>query len=118
MARNRRNNSRKHRLDKRYSKMHARTERMHTGVRLAFCVLLLMGCSAFMVSALPHHRKLEKMKLDMEEVHTSERSAEERVDGKQRELQAIESDTEYREIIARDLLNYYEPGEHIFRIER
>ena len=118
MTRNRRNSSRKHRLDQCSSKMHARTERMHTGVRLAFCVLLLMGCSAFMVSALPHHRKLEKMKLDLGEVHTAERSVEERVDDKERELQAIKSDKEYREIIARDRLNYYEPGEHIFRIQR
>lgn len=118
MARNRRNASRRQRLDKRYSKMHARTERMHAGVRLGFCVLVLMGCSAFMVAALPHHRKLEEMEANLAEVHASESKVVERVDAKDRELRAIETDSEYRELIARDRLDYYVPGEHIFRIER
>jgi len=118
MARNQRNRGSRHRLDSRSNKMHARTERMHAGVRLCFCVLVLMGCSAFMVAGLPHHRKLEMMKTDLAEVHTSENEVVERVDAKERELRAIESDPQYRELIARDRLNYYKPGEHVFRIER
>jgi cell division protein FtsB len=118
MARNQRNRGSRHRLDSRSNKMHARTERMHVGVRLCFCVLALMGCSAFMVAGLPHHRKLQKMKADLAEVHTSENEVVERVDAKARELRAIASDPQYRELIARDRLNYYKPGERVFRIER
>ena len=118
MARNRRNSGARRRLDGRSSKMHARTERMHFGVRLGFCVLALMGCSAFMAAGLPEYRKLEQMKLDLAEVHASENEVVGRVDAKDREHRAIESDAMYRELIARDRLNYYEPGEHVFRIER
>jgi cell division protein FtsB len=100
------------------SKMQVLSKRLDVGVRFGFCVLVLMGCSAFMVAALPHQRKLEKMKLDLAEVQAEESAIVEQVDAKNRELKAIESDTRYREIIARDRLNYYEPGEHIFRIER
>jgi len=98
--------------------MHALSEGLRGGVRLGFCVLALMGCVAFTVAALPHQRKLEKMQADLEEVRASEDEAANRVDAKRRELSAIESDPQYREIIARDRLNYYEPGEHVFRIER
>lgn len=108
----------RNRIDSRYNKMHARTERLHTGVRLGGCLLVLMLCSAFMVAGLPEQRTLEKMKVDLTEVHGAEQHVIERVDAKERELNAIESDSQYREIIARDRLNYYKPGEHVFRIER
>ena len=77
-----------------------------------------MACVAFAVGALPHYRKLERMEADLEEVRSAETEVANRVDAKRRELSAIESDPKYREIIARDRLNYYEPGEHVFRIER
>ena len=121
MARNRRHpkaNQTKHRLDESSSKMHARTERMHTGVRLGFCVLALMGCSAFMVAMLPEYRKLESLRSDLSEVQSLETEVVGRVDAKDRERRAIETDPEYRELIARDRLNYYKPGEHIFRLGR
>ncbi len=97
--------------------MHARTERMHAGVRFCFCVLVLMLCSAFMAAALPHYRQLQKMRHELSDVQVSEEEVLDRVDGKTRELDAIRNDKEYREIIARDRLNYYIPGEHIFRID-
>lgn len=118
MARNRKNRSVRRRLDSRYCKMQARTERLHTGVRLGFCVLALMACAAFMVAALPDQRKLDEMKVELAERHASESEVVEREDAKNRELRAIETDAQYREIIARDRLNYYKPGEHVFRIER
>ena len=121
MAGNRRHNrgrGAKHRLDNRSAKMHARTERMHTGVRFGVCVLALMGCAAFMVAMLPEYRKLEKLKIDLAEVHHMESDVVSRVDAKDREHRAIESDSEYRELIARDRLNYYKPGEHVFRLDR
>ena len=106
------------RVDCRFNKMQVRSERLHTGVRLGFCILVLMGCSAFMVAALPHQRKLDKMKLDLAEVQVSENEVVEREDAKNREHRAIENDSHYLEMIARDRLNYSKPGEHVFRIER
>jgi len=118
MARKRKNRGEVQPLDTRYHKMHARTERMHGLVRLSCCLLALVIGVAFAVGALPHYRKLEKMRADLEEVKFSESEVANRVDAKKRELNAIEKDPQYRELIARDRLNYYEPGEHVFRIER
>ncbi|BDS05828.1 hypothetical protein NT6N_08680 [Oceaniferula spumae] len=118
MARNKRNYNRRQQREGGYNKMRARTERMNAGVRLALCGLLLTGCCAFLVAALPHHRKLEKLRQDLAEVQGVELSVIENKDAKERELRAIEEDPAYLELIARDRLNYYKPGEHIFRIER
>ena len=118
MAQNKRNRSSRQRPDSRCNKMHARSESLRSGVRVAVCFLGLMGCVAFAVASLPHYRKLEVMEADLEEVRSAEVEVANRVDAKERELRAIESDPQYREIIARDRLNYYEPGEHVFRIAR
>ncbi len=71
-----------------------------------------------MVAALQPHRKLNRMRADLAEVHSQEMAVIERKDAKERELRAIEEDPAYLELIARDRLNYYKPGEHVFRIER
>jgi cell division protein FtsB len=91
---------------------------MNAGVRLAFCGLVLTACSAFLVAAMKPYRDLGVMRADLAEVMERESSVIERKDAKERELSAIETDPAYLEIIARDRLNYYKPGEHIFRIER
>ena len=101
-----------------YNKVRARTKRMNASVRMAFCILLLMGCVAFMATTLQPYRKLKLMKSDLAEVGNQEEQVIERKDAKQRELRAIEEDSKYLELIARDRLNYYEPGEHVFRIQR
>lgn len=91
---------------------------MNASVRLAVCGLALMACLAFMVAALQPYRKLNRMRMDLSEVKTQETAVIDRKDAKERELRAIEDDPKYLELIARDRLNYYKPGEHIFRIER
>ena len=98
--------------------MRARTERMNTGVRLAFCGLVLTACTAFLVSALKPYRDLGAMRTDLADVLERESAVIDRKDAKERELHAIETDPGYLEIIARDRLNFYKPGEHVFRIER
>lgn len=118
MARNRKNSSRKQRRDGGYNKLRARTDRINTSVRLALCVLALTACCAFLVAALPHQKELDKLHSDLGEVIEEESVVIERKDAKERELRAIEEDPEYLEMIARDRLDYYKPGEHIFRIER
>ena len=120
MARNRKNTQRKSisRSGGEFSRVRARTQRMNVGVRFAFIGLVLTACTAFLVSALKPYRDLVVMRADLVEVMDAEAAVVERKDAKERELRAIEEDPSYREIIARDRLNYYKPGEHIFRIER
>lgn len=118
MAHNKRNKSKRPSRHGGYNKVRARTERMNVGVRFALCCLTLMGCCAFMAAALQPYRKLGAMRLDLAEVHAQEMAVIERMDAKERELRAIEDDPKYLELIARDRLNYYKPGEHVFRIER
>ena len=118
MARNQRNKSKRPSRHAGYNKMKARTERIDTGVRFAMCCLALAACAAFLVAALQPYRKLDKMRKDLAEVQLQEVATVDRKDAKAREYRAIEKDPAYLELIARDRLNYYKPGEHVFRIER
>ncbi|MGB0991066.1 MAG: hypothetical protein ACPG32_01185 [Akkermansiaceae bacterium] len=118
MAANRKNKGRKQRRQGGYNRLRARTERLHVGVRLGLCLLALMLACAFMVAALPEHKKLQKSRSDLAEVQQQEQDTLERTDAKKRELRAIINDSRFRGMIARDRLDYYIPGEHIFRIER
>ena len=90
---------------------------MNASVRLAFCILVLMGCLAFVATALQPFRELKRKEAALSEVMEKEEVVIQRKDAKQRELSAIVNDPKYLEIIARDTLNYYKPGEQIFRIE-
>ncbi|MDG1357936.1 MAG: septum formation initiator family protein, partial [Akkermansiaceae bacterium] len=101
-----------------YNKVRARTERMNVSVRLAFCILVLMGCFAFVATTLQPYRKLKKMEVVLNEVVDKENAVIEQKDAKQRELTAILNEPQYLEMIARDRLNYYKPGERVFRIDR
>lgn len=121
MARNKANRSKKGRRPSRhggYNKVRARTEKMNASVRLALCALALTAAVAFMVAALQPYRELTRMRGGLSEVQHQEMAVIERKDNKERELRAIEEDPKYLELIARDRLDYYKPGEHIFRIER
>ena len=100
-----------------YNKVRVRTERMNASVCLAFCILVLMGCLAFVATALQPFRELKRKEAALSEVIEKEEVVIQRKDAKQRELSAIVNDPKYLEIIARDRLNYYKPGEQIFRIE-
>ena len=91
---------------------------MNASVRLAFCILVLMGCLAFVATALQPLRELKKKEAALSEVMEKEEAVIQHKDAKQRELSAIVNDPKYLEIIARDRLNYYKPGEQIFRIKR
>lgn len=101
-----------------YNKVRARTERMNTSVRLAFCILVLMGCFAFAATAIKPYRELQVKEGVLAVVAQKENEVIERKDAKQRELSAILNEPQYLEIIARDVLNYYKPDEVIFRIDR
>jgi cell division protein FtsB len=91
---------------------------MNASVRLAFCILVLMGCLAFLVTALQPFRELKKKEAALSEVMAKEEKVILEKDAKQLELKAIVYDPKYLEIIARDSLDYSKPGEQIFRIQR
>ena len=91
---------------------------MNASVRLAFCILVLMGCLAFAATALQPLRELKKKEAALSEVMAKEEAVIQHKDAKQRELSAIVNDPKYLEIIARVRLNSYKPGEQIFRIKR
>ncbi len=102
-----------------YNKVRAKTIRMKLGVRFAFCCFILTASVAFLATTLKPYKELGELQdYYKEEVLAQESGILENVDQKAREYQAIETDPNYLGIIARDRLNYYEPGEHIFRIER
>ena len=101
-----------------YNKVRARTERMNASVRLAFCILVLMGCFAFLATALTPYRELKASEQALSLIIEKEKIVIEGKDAKQRELNAILHDPQSLEIIARDCLNYYKPGEIVFRIEK
>lgn len=101
-----------------YSKVRARTERMDMSVRLAFCILVLMGCLAFLATTLQPYKDLQQAKAELSLQRESEELVVREYDGRQRELHALQQNPEYRELRARDRLNYSKPGEHIFRIGR
>jgi len=86
--------------------------------RFAFSVLVLVGCAAVLVTSIPQQKKLASMKEELAQVQVKERQAEEQRDRCEREFRAMEEDPAYMELKARDSLNYYKPGEVIFRISR
>ena len=92
---------------------------MKLGVRFAFCCFILTASVAFLATTLKPYKELGELRdYYRGEVLTQEAGSLEDVDEKAREYQAIETDPNYLGIIARDRLNYYKPGEYIFRLER
>ena len=87
-------------------------------VRLAFCILVLMGCLAFFATVLQPYHDLEAAKEELAKIKKEEDLVIRDLDGKRRELNALQDYPEYRELRASDILNRSKPGEHIFRIER
>ena len=87
-------------------------------VRLAFCILVLMGSLAFLVTAWQPFKDLKYAKVNLAENKEREDVEVRKFDGKQRELENLQHHREYREMRACDILNRSKPGEHIFRIER
>ena len=90
-----------------FSRVRAHTKRMNTGVRLAFCGLLLTACAAFLVSALSPYRELNDKRADLADVVQLETSVIERKDAKERELKAIETDPAYLGSITRTEIGRY-----------
>lgn len=91
---------------------------MNISVRLAFCILVLMGCLAFLATVLRPFNDLQEAKDNLAKIQEREEQVVADYKGKRRELDALQHNREYRELRARDILNRSRPGEHIFRIKR
>lgn len=99
-------------------KMCARTHRMRQVNLVIFYFLVMLICSVTVVTALPQFKQLEKMEGELSEVQQHEQRAKDRQDQQFREYKALEQDSEFLEIIARDRLDLYREGETIFRFSR
>ncbi len=86
--------------------------------RLAFYVLMLMFCAASSVMSLPQYAVLDEKQEMLEAALEVESEAKARKDRAQRENRALQEDPAYMELLARDVLDYYKPGEVVFEVER
>ena len=98
--------------------MRAQTRGLRFVNRLAFVVLVGTGCFAVAVLSVPQVRELRRLREDLARTEVREQHVLEEVDRKERELSAIRTDPSYLELISRDRLDLYHPGERIFRIRR
>ncbi len=77
-----------------------------------------MGCVAVAILALPQVRELQRMEADLAKVEEREQRTMDEKDRKSRELGALLDDPEYLELMARDRLDLYKPGEKVVRMKR
>ena len=86
--------------------------------RAAFYVLVLIACAGAYALSFPKYRALEEKKVLLEEALHNEQLATLRKDKAMRENRALQEDSEYMELVARDTLDYYKPGEIVFEVNR
>ena len=86
--------------------------------KTAFAVLIVLGCVAVAILALPQVRELQAMEAELATVQEREQRTMEEKDRKSRELAALRDDPEYLELMARDRLDLYKPGERVIRVKR
>lgn len=101
-------------LNVRHQRMRSRTEHMRTANRLGFCLLIIAVCVAVPVTALP---ALNKVKADNAHYETHwlglVQEAADAKDYANRDYRAIQQDSRYLEIKARERLSWSKPGERI-----
>jgi cell division protein FtsB len=98
--------------------LRARTTGIRIVNRVAFTCLVAIVCVAVAVLSVPQVRKLRAMKEELARTIAQETHVRAYKDQKSRELAALRSDPSYLELIARDRLDLYRTGEHIYRIKR
>jgi len=98
--------------------LRARTQGFRFVNRLAFVVLVGMACVAVAVLSIPQVRELRRLREELIRSETREQHVLGNQDQNNRELVALRNDPGYLELVARDRLNLYRPGEQIFRIRR
>ena len=68
--------------------------------------------------SLPQYAVLDEKQEMLEAALEVESEAKARKDRAQRENRALQEDPAYMELLARDVLDYYKPGEVVFEVER
>lgn len=86
--------------------------------RFAFYVLIIVICIAAHAISLPEYEILKEKELVYQESLSAEAVAQRDFDKALREHRAIQEEPDYLELLARDSLNYYRPGEIIFDVTR
>ena len=86
--------------------------------RLAIYVLVLLLVAGSFAFSFPQYKALDERKEILEEALAEERKAIKLKDEARRENRALQEGLEYMELKARDLLDYYKPGEVIFDVNR
>lgn len=98
--------------------LRAQTNGLRLMNRLAFAILILMGCTAIALLAVPQVQELRRLEGERDQSLARERETMGRKDRQIRELVALKNDPEYLELIARDRLDLYKPEETPVRIIR
>ena len=98
--------------------LRAQTRGMRLVNRCAFLVLVGTACVAVAALSLPQVRELRRLKEELTRTEARERHVLQQKDHKSRELAALRDDPSYLELIARDRLDLYRPGEQVLRIRR
>jgi len=98
--------------------LQARTDGLRLVNRLAFAILILMGCAAVALLAVPQVHELRRLEQEHAQSLARERETLARKDRRMRELTALRSDPEYLELVARDRLDLFEEGETPVRVIR
>ena len=93
--------------------------RMLSGMnRLAFYVLVLLVCAGAFAFSFPQYEALEEQKVILAKAYEEQRLASSVKDQAARENRALQEDASYMELVARDTLDYFKPGEVIFEVNR
>jgi len=98
--------------------LRARTAGIQLVNRFAFGVLIAMGCVGIAILALPQVKELQCLEEDLVKVEARELESLALKDRKSRELAALRNDPDYLELVARDRLDLYVPGERVIRFRR
>ena len=86
--------------------------------RLAFYILVLLVCAGAFAFSFPQYEALEKQRLALIKAYEEQRLASSVKDKAARENRALQEDASYMELVARDTLDYFKPGEIIFEVNR
>lgn len=98
--------------------MRARTRFLRNCNILAFYLVAFLIAGVVGAKCLPEYNKLREQERKLAEIQEQELMVQEEADQQLREYRALEQDSSFLEIYGRDRLDYYKPGERVFRFSR
>lgn len=85
---------------------------------LAFYIVGFLVAGVVIAKCLPEYYHLLEQERRLAKVQVQEAAVQERADQQLREYRALEQDSSFLEIYGRDRLDFYKPGERVFRFSR